>query len=106
MAPAGIDDPTRTFFWGNNLSSRPSCAELIFVTDITDYIPGKKSVMWRNFRFEFEQLMEFYRNLCHCLNLCGENLCGENMTSMRSVLVRDFVSFHTGYMKTNLHATM
>ena len=28
-----------------------SFAELIFVTDITDYICGEKSVMWRNFRF-------------------------------------------------------
>ena len=25
--------------------------DLIFVTDITDYIRGGKSVMWRNFRF-------------------------------------------------------
>ena len=25
--------------------------DLIFVTDITDYICGEKSVMWRNFRF-------------------------------------------------------
>ena len=25
--------------------------DLIFVTDITDYIRGEKSVMWRNFRF-------------------------------------------------------
>ena len=26
-------------------------SDLIFVTDITDYICGEKSVMWRNFRF-------------------------------------------------------
>ena len=26
-------------------------SELIFFTDITDYIRGEKSVMWRNFRF-------------------------------------------------------
>ena len=26
-------------------------ADLIFVTDITDYIRGEKSVMWRNFKF-------------------------------------------------------
>ena len=25
--------------------------DLIFVTDVTDYIRGEKSVMWRNFRF-------------------------------------------------------
>ena len=25
--------------------------DLIIVTDITDYIPGEKSVMWGNFRF-------------------------------------------------------
>ena len=25
--------------------------DLIFITDITDYIRGEKSVMWRNFRF-------------------------------------------------------
>ena len=25
--------------------------DLIFVTDITDYIRGEKSVMWKNFRF-------------------------------------------------------
>ena len=31
-----------------NFSSAP---DLIFVTDITDYICGEKSVMWRNFRF-------------------------------------------------------
>ena len=24
---------------------------LVFVTDITDYIRGEKSVMWRNFKF-------------------------------------------------------
>ena len=27
-------------------------ADLIFVTCITDYIRGQKSVMWRNFRFQ------------------------------------------------------
>ena len=27
------------------------CTDLIFVTDITDYIRGEKSVKWRNFRF-------------------------------------------------------
>ena len=32
--------------------------ELIFVTDITDYICGEKSVMWQNFRFL--QFMEFF----------------------------------------------
>ena len=26
-------------------------AELIFVTNITNYIRGEKSVMWKNFRF-------------------------------------------------------
>ena len=30
---------------------RRSAPDLIFVTDITDYICGEKSVMWRNFRF-------------------------------------------------------
>ena len=28
-----------------------SRADLIFVSDITDYIRGEKSVMWRNFKF-------------------------------------------------------
>ena len=28
-----------------------AATDLIFVTDITDYICGEKSVMWRNFRF-------------------------------------------------------
>ena len=27
------------------------CSELLFVTDITDYIRGEKYAMWRNVRF-------------------------------------------------------
>ena len=55
--------------------------DLTFVIDITDYIRGEIS----DFCKEFEQFMEFYRNLCRfVLNLCVENLCGEKMTDMRS----------------------
>ena len=32
-------------------SPSPSAAELIFVTNITNYICGEKIVMWRNFSF-------------------------------------------------------
>ena len=42
-----------------------------------------------DFYKEFEQFMEFYRNLCRfcskfvCRKICWENLCGEKMTNMR-----------------------
>ena len=67
--------------------------ELIFVTDITDYIPGEKVSCGEISAFytEFEQFMEFLSNFMQCLfqiyvekNLCGENMCGEKMTNMRS----------------------
>ena len=63
-------------FWGTP-------AELIFVTNITNYICGEKTVMWRNFSFytEFEQFMEFLSKFTPYLfqiyvekNLCGDNL--------------------------------
>ena len=47
--------------------------DLKFVTDITDYICGENSVMWRNFRFLFEQFMAFIQIYAvFVLNLCGE----------------------------------
>ena len=59
-----------TSFW--NTSFRNTCnwnTELIFVTNITNYIRGEKIVMWRNFSYPcmtiVEKFMEFYCNLCH-----------------------------------------
>ena len=37
--------------WGGQPVYLMPGPDLIFVTDITDYIRGEKSVMWRNFRF-------------------------------------------------------
>ena len=76
-----------TSFW--NTSFRNTCnwnTELIFVTNITNYIRGEKIVMWRNFSYPcmtiVEKFMEFYCNLCHffaksvihCL-FCREIFC-------------------------------
>ena len=58
-----------------NMESANIPSELIFVTDITDYICGENSVMWRNFSYikNLNNLSSFYRNLClFCSNLCGE----------------------------------
>ena len=68
--------------------------ELIFVTDITDFIRGEKTVMWRNFSFLYRiwtiygvlsKFMSFLFQIYVEKNLCGENLCGEKMTSKRSL---------------------
>ena len=81
--------------YSSSTSSRSifSGTDLIFVTDITDYICGEIL----DFCKEFEQFMASYRNLCRFCskffvdknpcgeNLCGENLCGENKTNMRFV---------------------
>ena len=53
--------------------------DLIFVTDITDYIRGEKSV--EKFQISVKNLknswsfIEIYA--VFVLNLCGENMCGE-----------------------------
>ena len=44
-------------------------ADLIFVTDITDYIRGEKYVMWRNLN-NLWYFIEIYA--VFVLNLCGE----------------------------------
>ena len=64
--------------------------ELIFVTNITNYIRGEKlscGEIW-SFYKEFEQFMEFYQSLCRfCFQIDAEkNLPGEKMTNMRSGL--------------------
>ena len=37
--------------WEGDANKQRRSPDLIFVTDINDYIRGEKSVMWRNFRF-------------------------------------------------------
>ena len=73
-------------------------AELIFVTNITNYVCWEKSVMWRNFRFLWRiwtiygvlsKFMRFLFQISVEINLRGENLCGEKMTNMRSATPLD-----------------
>ena len=68
--------------------------ELIFFTNITNYICGEKNVMWRNFSFLYRiwtiygvllKFMSFLFQIYVEKNLCGENLCGEKITNMRGV---------------------
>ena len=72
----------------------PRSSELTFVTNITNYIRGEKTVMWRNFNFLYRiwkffgvssKFMSFLFQIYVEKNLCGENLCGEKMTSKRSL---------------------
>ena len=44
--------------FSRRLEKRRPQADLIFVTDITDYICGEKSVMWRNFKFLYMKHVE------------------------------------------------
>ena len=79
-------------------------AELIFVTNITNYICGEKIVMWKNlgkfweFWRHFGKFWEILRNfgkfweICHNLRPFmwrkierKKYICGEKMTNMRSV---------------------
>ena len=64
-------------------------SDFIFVTNITNYICGEKTVMWRNFSFLYRiwtiygvlsKFMLFLFRLYVEKNLCGKNLCGEKMT--------------------------
>ena len=58
-------------------SPSPSAAELIFVTNITNYICGEKIVMWRNFGKIWRNFGIFWEILGDFATIsvlsCGEN---------------------------------
>ena len=69
-------------------------AELIFVTNITNYIRGETNCHVEKFQLPIQNLTNLWSFIkVYALfvsksmwrNLCGENLCGEKMTNMRSV---------------------
>ena len=66
-----------------HLSLKP---ELIFVTDITDFIHGEKNCHVEKFRlsilnlnnlWSFIEVLAVFFQIYVEKNLCGENLCGE-----------------------------
>ena len=87
----------------------PSCTDLIFVTNITNYIRGEKVVIWRNFNFQcmtivgnlkisphVEKFWESLRNFWKILeilphstrfhvekNWAQKYICREKMTNIR-----------------------
>ena len=58
--------------------------ELIFVTDVTDYIPGAKKLSYGEisaFYTEFEQFMEFYRSFGRfCSKSMWRKICVEKIS--------------------------
>ena len=52
----------RPVFAEHLLTTTSSSSELIFVTDITNYIRGEKIVMWRNFGKCWKIFGKFWRN--------------------------------------------
>ena len=79
----------------DNLQVKIGQVQTLYLSRISRIISVEKILSCgeiSDFCKEFEQLMEFYRNSCRFVNLCGdksvgENLCGEKMTNLRSVCI-------------------